>query len=207
MPSAARSANKAFAAPGRRARIVLVGASSGGLAAVQRLLRGLDAAFALPVVVVQHLGQGDDVLTWTGLLAAASKLPVVEARHRAPVRAGVVQIAPAGYHLLIERTRTFALSAEEKVLHVRPSVDVLFHAAADVYRGGCVGVVLTGANDDGARGLEEIRSRGGIAIVQDPAEAEAPQMPAAALRQAGADYTLALAEIPGVLNRLAREAA
>jgi two-component system chemotaxis response regulator CheB len=182
---------------------VLIGASAGGLTAVQTVLRRLPRDFPWPVVVVQHLGQADDIGGWLALYAVNSALPVTEARDRAPLKPGVVHLAPAGYHLLVERTQRFALSADEKIRYVRPSIDVLFSSAADAYRAGCIGVILTGANDDGARGLKSVRSRGGLALVQDPAEAEVPQMPRAALELAGADDVLTLDAIGRRLAQLA----
>jgi two-component system chemotaxis response regulator CheB len=101
---------------------------------------------------------------------------------------------------LVERDATFSLSVDPKICFVRPSIDVLFQSAADAYGPGLAAVVLTGANEDGAAGLKRVRDRGGIGIVQDPAEAEAPEMPAAALMLAGADHVLPLERIPALLN-------
>ena len=114
-----------------------------------------------------------------------------------------IHLAPAGYHLLIERDRCFAYSVDEPVHYSRPSIDVLFESAADAYGAGLAGVMLTGASPDGAKGLMRIRQAGGLAIVQDPAEALASAMPQAALDQAGADHCLPLARIAPLLNELA----
>jgi two-component system chemotaxis response regulator CheB len=114
----------------------------------------------------------------------------------------MVHVAPAGYHLLVENDRHFALSVDEHVRYSRPSIDVMFGSATDVYGESLIGVVLTGANSDGAEGLARIRRRGGTAVVQAPESAEAAAMPRAALESAGADHCLPLEAIAPLLNRL-----
>lgn len=182
------------------ASLVVVGASAGGVLALRSLLSGLRADLAASLVIVLHIREsGVDSLI--GLLNQSSRIPVREALHGAPIDTGVAYVAPGNYHLLIEREGCFALSVDDKVCHARPSIDVLFASAADAWRGPLVGVVLTGSNEDGARGLAEIRARGGRAWVQSPAEAEAPQMPEAAIRVAGADAVLPLADIARNINQ------
>jgi two-component system chemotaxis response regulator CheB len=180
---------------------VVVGCSAGGLRALQRLLGALDSRLPVPVIIVCHTGSADVALLCE-LLGRHSRLPVCEARERYPATAGVVHLAASGYHLLVERDGMFALSVDPKICFVRPSIDVLFQSAADAYGSGLAAVILTGANEDGAAGLRRVRERGGIAVVQDPADAEAPEMPAAALMLAGADHVLPLEQIPSLLNRL-----
>jgi two-component system, chemotaxis family, protein-glutamate methylesterase/glutaminase len=180
--------------------IVVVGASWGGLHALERLLGSLPGDFGAPVVVAQHRQPGGDELL-AGLLDARTDLDVCEAEDKDELRAGCVLLAPAGYHLLVDDGH-LALSVDAAVRYSRPSIDVLFDSAARWYGPLAVGVVLTGANDDGARGLATLRERGGYAIVQDPADAEVPQMPQAALDRAGADAVLPLHEIPGALVAL-----
>ncbi|MGU3496058.1 chemotaxis protein CheB [Xanthobacteraceae bacterium A53D] len=182
---------------------VVIGASAGGPSALQVLLAHLDATFRGPVVVVNHLGaEGPDLLA--DILAKDCRLPVVTAQERTALRPGVVHVAPSGYHLLIEKDHRFAISMDEKVAFSRPSIDVLFTSAADAFGSDLVGVVLTGANADGADGLQTIRRAGGLAFVQDPEEAAVPTMPAAALARAGADYCGSLANIADRINRLPR---
>lgn len=130
-----------------------------------------------------------------------SRLPVVEAEERHAPQPGVIHLAPAGYHLLIEADGCFGLSVDERVCFCRPAIDVLFETAAQYYRQRLIGVVLTGANEDGAAGLRAIRDRRGKAIVQQPQEAEAPTMPEAALRVAGADHIAVLQDIAPLINR------
>jgi two-component system chemotaxis response regulator CheB len=180
--------------------IVVVGASWGGLHALERLLGALPRGFGAPIAVAQHRqADGDELLA--GLLDARTALEVCEAEDKAELRAGCVQLAPAGYHLLVDDGH-LALSVDAAVRYSRPSIDVLFDSAARWYGPRAVGVVLTGANDDGARGLATLRERGGYAIVQDPADAEVAQMPQAALERAGADAILTLDEIAPALVAL-----
>lgn len=180
---------------------VVIGCSTGGLQALTVLLPQLDPALRVPVIVVCHVG-GDDVDLLCELLARVSALPVREAAERQPALPGIIHVAPSGYHLHLERDLKFMLSIDPKVCHVRPAIDVLFESAADACREGLVGVVLTGANEDGAAGLAKIRRCGGHAIVQDPAGSAAAQMPLAALRIAGADDVLPLQRIAARINEL-----
>ncbi len=170
-------------------KVVVIGASAGGLDALSRVIPGLPGDFPLPVVVVQHRRHDTD-----GFLAAhldgQSRLSVKEADDKELIRAGSVYLAPANYHLLIEADGAFALSVDEPVNCCRPSIDVLFDSAADVYRDKVIGVVLTGANSDGSRGLKHIKQRGGLAVVQDPASAEATCMPCEAIKATAVDRVL-----------------
>lgn len=182
----------------------VVAASTGGIAALRSLLRGLDAGFRPSVIVVQH-APSDGFMMLVELLRENCALPVSEAQEREPVLPGRIYLAPPRYHLLVEHQRRFALSVDERVCHVRPAADVLFESAAEVWRERLVAVVLTGANDDGARGAVAVRALGGRLLVQDPEEAEAREMPAAALRLAGADHVLPLREIAPMLQKLSGE--
>jgi two-component system chemotaxis response regulator CheB len=180
---------------------VVIGCSAGGMNALRVVLAGLSGAFAIPLIVVCHTGS-EDVGMFCDLIGAASALPVIEARERERPLPGVVHVAPSGYHLLIERDGRFALSVDERVAFSRPAIDVLFDTAAVAFGDSLVAVVMTGANSDGAAGLKRIRARGGIAIVQDPADAYAAAMPSAAIQTAGTDYCVPLDDIAPLLNRL-----
>jgi len=184
--------------------LVVVGCSAGGLHALHVLLAGLASDFPLPVAVVCHTGS-EDVTLLCELLERTSALPVVEAVERRAPTPGTVHIAPSGYHLLIGDDGRFSLSVDPRVGFARPSIDVLFESAAAYGGARVVGVIMTGANSDGAQGLQRIRERDGLAIVQDPADAEVDHMPAAALAQAGADHCLPLVEIAPLLNRIAKD--
>jgi two-component system chemotaxis response regulator CheB len=184
--------------------IVVVGTSWGGLAALRELIAGLPREFVLPVVVVQHRHRESGTLLAT-LLQDHSALRVSEAEDKAPITPGAVHVAPADYHLLVEEG-FFSLTMEAPVAFSRPSIDVTFASAADVYGGGVVGVVLTGANADGARGLRRIADRGGLALVQMPATAESPAMPAAALHEVPEARALTLYEIGAALTEIGQPA-
>jgi len=160
--------------------LVVIGTSWGGLHALRRVLEGLPAAFDVPVVVVQHRHRDSDHLL-VQLLQDHTSLKVHEIEDKTELEAGGVYVAPAEYHVLVEDGH-LALSTEDAVRYSRPSIDVTFESAADAYGARTVGVIMTGANDDGARGLKRIADRGGATIVQDPATAESAVMPAAALK-------------------------
>ncbi len=160
--------------------VVVIGASWGGMRALERVLGGMPADFPTPIAVAQHrdIDAEDDLLP--KLLARHTELAVADADDKAPLEAGRVLLAPPGYHMLVE-DGSVALSVDEPVQFARPSIDVLFESASEQYGERTVGVVLTGANADGAAGLAAIKRRGGCTIVQDPASAERPEMPEAAL--------------------------
>lgn len=179
----------------------MIGCSAGGVRALGILLGGLSPTLVVPVIVVCHVG-GEDVEMLCAVLSLQSKLPVQEAHERHSPCPGRVYIAPAGYHLLIERQGEFSLSVDQRVCYSRPAIDVLFTTAAEHYQQHLIGVVLTGANDDGALGLKAIRDCKGIGIIQSPADAEASAMPEAAIRIAGADHVLALNDIAPLINSL-----
>jgi two-component system, chemotaxis family, protein-glutamate methylesterase/glutaminase len=160
--------------------IVGIGSSWGGLAAMSQLLGGLPGDFSVPIVVVQHRSSDSDRLL-ADLLQDATDLTVSEAEDKEPLTAGTVYIAPANYHILVE-DGFLSLTLDAPVRFSRPSIDVMLSSAADTYGATAIGVVLTGANEDGARGLADIVKRGGCALVQDPRTAEIAIMPHAALK-------------------------
>jgi two-component system, chemotaxis family, protein-glutamate methylesterase/glutaminase len=163
-------------APGYR--IVVIGASAGGLHALRTVLEALPADFTIPIVVVQHRSRDSELLC--ELLQEATPLPVMEVNDKVATTRGHVYVAPPDYHLLVEEGY-FALSVDEPVRFSRPSIDVTFESAVDSYGMDTIGVVLTGANQDGAHGLRRIVEAGGYAVVQDPATAEVRVMPQAAI--------------------------
>jgi two-component system chemotaxis response regulator CheB len=184
--------------------LIVVGASWGGLEAIGRLLGGLSPDLGAALAIVQH--RGSDQADLAGLLASRTALPVLDVEDKDRIEPGHAYLAPPDYHLLVERGH-FALSTEDRVQYARPSVDVLFESAADAYRDRAVGVVLTGSNEDGARGLARIKARGGVAVIQDPASAERGAMPSAAIAATVADAILPLDEIAPFINGLCLEPA
>jgi two-component system chemotaxis response regulator CheB len=180
-------------------RTVVIGVSASGLEALTTLLPALPADLPLAVIVAQHRPPESDGFL-TSYFDERCRLPVTEADEKELVRAGHIYFAAAGYHLLIEGDESFSLSVDEKVHFARPSIDVLFESAALAYGDGLIGVVLTGANEDGAAGLQMIRAHGGLAVVQDPASAETPYMPQAAIAAGPVDYILTLSEIAKLIK-------
>jgi two-component system, chemotaxis family, protein-glutamate methylesterase/glutaminase len=182
--------------------IVVVGTSTGGLKALPVLLSGLPAEFPLPVVIAQHRGKGTDI-GLCDFLQRSSNLLMIEPEDKEPLLPGRAYLAPRDYHLLIE-DRSLALSTDPPVVHARPSIDVLFESAADGYGARVIGVILTGANQDGARGLSKIKSRGGFVLVEDPASAACREMPEAAIARTEVDAILRLEQIAPSLMELAK---
>lgn len=180
----------------RKGRIdaVVIGASAGAVEALGVLLPALPESLAIPVVVVVHLPPSRPSLM-AELFAPRCKLRVREAEDKQDVEAGTIWFAPPNYHLLIEQERSFALSVDEPVNFSRPSIDVLFESASEVYRERLLALVLTGANHDGARGAELVRRGGGLLGVQDPSTATAPTMPALSLERTQPDIVGDLLEL------------
>jgi two-component system chemotaxis response regulator CheB len=167
------------------------------------LLAGLPSDLAAPVVIVQHRGPTSSSIVYRDLIGAVTTLDVSEAEDKQPLRPGAVFLAPPEYHLLVEGDGGhLALAVDAAVAYARPSIDVLFESAAEAHRERCVGVVLTGASTDGARGLARIVALGGTAIVQDPATAERSEMPAAALRAVPGAHVARVEDIAAHLARL-----
>ncbi|MDD5758244.1 MAG: chemotaxis protein CheB [Desulfobulbaceae bacterium] len=178
---------------------IVIGTSAGGFAALAKILPHLSRALPQAVIVVQHLHpEGGEYIV--NFFSQHCSLPVKEAEDKEPILPGVIYIAAAGYHLLIERDKSFSLSLDDKINFARPSIDILFETAAMAYGSRLVGVILTGANADGACGLAAIKASGGLTIVQDPKTAEISFMPQAAFNQAQPDHILDLTGIARLLG-------
>ena len=181
--------------------LIVIGCSLGGMNALRTVLGPLPEDYPIPIAVVQHRHKASN----EGLpsyLRREADLCVVDVEDKQHIKPKCVYMAPADYHLLVERGE-FHLSIDAAVAFSRPSIDVLFESAADAYGDAVVGVILTGANSDGARGAQRIKARGGTVIVQDPETAEAPAMPRAAIEQARVDRILPLDRIGPFLVELA----
>jgi two-component system chemotaxis response regulator CheB len=185
---------------------VVVGASAGGVEALSVILPALPDDTRAAVFVVLHLPRDRPSLL-VDIFGRKCALNVREAEDKEPVDPGTVYFAPNNYHLLLERGPQLALSVDDLVHHSRPSIDVLFESAADVYRNRLLGILLTGANEDGALGLAAIHGAGGITVVQDPATAHSRQMVAAALRLRTPDHVLPLQGIASLLATLGVQSA
>jgi two-component system, chemotaxis family, protein-glutamate methylesterase/glutaminase len=181
--------------------LVVVGSSWGGLQALGRLLSDVPPDFDPPVVIAQHRHPDSQEGTLRQLLQRQIMRPVLEAEDKLPLEPRHVYVAPPDYHLLVE-PGSLALSVDDRVSYARPSIDVLFESAADAYGDGVIGVILTGANDDGARGLARIKEVGGVALIQDPAAAVRRAMPDAAIATTAADAILPLEEIGAYVYEL-----
>jgi two-component system chemotaxis response regulator CheB len=181
--------------------LVAIGASWGGLDAVRTVLGGLPAELDAAVVIAQHRAPESHPTAFRDLLGAVTRLKVREAVDKDELRPGAAYVAAPDYHLLVER-HALALTTDEPVQYARPSIDVLLQTAAEAYRERCVGVVLTGANADGAGGLARIAELGGAAIVQDPETAERDEMPRAALARVPAATVAPVGEIAPLLVEL-----
>lgn len=189
-------------APARRGiKAVVIGASAGGVDALLALFAGLPAQWRLPMVVVIHLPEEHESRL-VDVFAPRLPFPVLEAQDKAPVLPGRLYFAPTGYHLSIERDRSFSLSCEPPVLFSRPAIDLLMASAADAYGPALAAVLLTGANEDGAAGLLRVRETGGLTVVQDPREARIDTMPLAAMKLQRPDFVLTLHAIRALLLQL-----
>jgi two-component system chemotaxis response regulator CheB len=181
--------------------VIVIGGSAGAFEALSVLLPGLAVDYPLPILIVVHLAPDQGSL-FAELFRARCAIKVREAEDKEPIEPGVAYFAPPNYHLLVEDDRRLSLSGDEPVLFSRPSIDVLFESAADAYRGGLIGVVLTGANSDGAQGLKAVVEAGGAAIVQSPDGAYATAMPEAAIRACPKARILSLNEIAVYLREV-----
>lgn len=193
----------------RRYELIVIGCSMGGMHAIQTILEVLPQDFPVPVVIVQHRYRTSNEAL-PSFLRRHANLAVVDADDKQWIRPGTVYLAPADYHLLVERNAErgeLSLSVDDRVAHSRPSIDVLFESAASAYTAGVIGVVLTGANADGAHGAKVIKRRGGFVVVQDPETAESPEMPRAAIAAAAVDRILPLERIGPFLIELCRRSA
>jgi two-component system chemotaxis response regulator CheB len=177
---------------------IAIGTSAGGVEVLSMLLPMLRAGCRLAVFIVMHIPRERPSLL-PEIFAARCALPVREAEDKEPVQPGTVYFAPPDYHLLLDRGPAFALSSDEPVHFSRPSIDVLFESAADIYGERLMGLILTGANQDGAQGLAAVGRAGGRTVVQDPGCAPAAYLPKSALQQGPVDFVLSLRQIQDLL--------
>ncbi|KAA3506445.1 chemotaxis protein CheB [Agrobacterium vitis] len=180
---------------------IVIGASAGALEALSAILPVLPRDFRLPIIVVVHVPP-DKRSVMAELFQAKCQLSAREAEDKEPLAGGTIYFAPPDYHLLLEADRSLALSSDEPVLFSRPSIDVLFESAADAYGPALIAIVLTGANSDGAKGLQAVVDAGGAALVQDPADAFASAMPEAAIQLCPSARVLSLDAIAEYLREV-----
>lgn len=184
-----------------RYKAVVIGGSAGSFQGITKMLSGISEGFPLPIILclhrLKHVRNG-----FMEALSIKSKKPVIEPFDKESIKQGKVYLAPANYHLSIELGHTICLSTEEMLNNSRPSIDITLESAAYVYKEQLIGILLSGANKDGANGMKAIKNRGGLTIVQDPGECMIDTMPKAALKVTEIDYTLTIDQIIRLLNEL-----
>jgi two-component system chemotaxis response regulator CheB len=180
---------------------VVIGASAGALEALSVILPTLPAGFRLPLIVVVHVPP-DKRSMLAELFQAKCQIPVREAEDKEPINPGTVYFAPSDYHLLVETEKSLSLSSDEPVLFSRPSIDVLFESAADAYGSALMAIILTGANQDGAKGMKAVAEAGGVTLVQNPDGAFASAMPEAAIEMCPGARVMSLDAITAYLQEV-----
>jgi two-component system chemotaxis response regulator CheB len=185
----------------RYVEAIVVGASAGALESLSALLPALPGNYPLPILTVVHL-PADKKSAMAECLRVKCKMEVREVEDKEPIHGGTVYIAPPDYHLLVESDNRLSLSTEEPALYSRPSIDVLFESAADTYGAALIGVILSGANSDGSRGLKAVMDAGGIGLVQRPESAHASTMPQAALDACPGAQAMSVQEIAAYLQEV-----
>ncbi|QHF45008.1 chemotaxis protein CheB [Pseudomonas sp. S35] len=193
--------NDVATSPVRGIEAIVVGASAGGVEALLTIFADLPEGFGLPIIAVLHLPD-ERRSQLAEVFARRLRVPVHEARDKEVIEAGTLYFAGPGYHLSVEHDRSLSLSQEDRVHHSRPAIDYLFASAADTYGKGLLAILLTGANQDGARGLVHAHQCGGTTVVQDPKEARIAVMPLAALALHTPDHIMTLSQIGSLLALL-----
>ncbi len=193
--------------PSLRGRVdaVVIGASAGGVEALSAVLPAISRSLPVPVFIVLHLPR-DKPSVLAQIFSRKCAVPVYEAEDKAPAVPGTVYFAPSNYHLLVEEGPQMALCADDPVHHSRPSIDVLFESASDLYQDRLLGIILTGANEDGAAGLAAVHDAGGVTVIQQPDTTQSPIMVLAALKLRPVDWVLSLQQIAGLLRTLETDA-
>jgi two-component system chemotaxis response regulator CheB len=184
-------------------RLLIIGGSAGSLQVILELLTGLRAGFPLPILVVLHRNSNFES-SLEDLFSSRTDLPIKEVEEKEAILPGIVYLCPADYHVLLEKEYTFSLDYSERVHFSRPSIDVSFRSAADVYGPGLISLLLSGGNADGAEGIQYIQERGGVTIVQDPQTADMPFMPQQAISRIKVDHIVPAGELPDLIKGLAR---
>ncbi len=182
-------------------KAVVIGASAGGLYAFKQIISVLPVDFFIPIIAVQHISPDSENYIIT-FLNNHSAITIKEADEKEKLKPGCVYFSAPNYHLLIEKDATLSLSTEQKVNYSRPSIDVMFETAADTFGKGVIGIILTGANQDGTAGIRAVKEAGGLTIVQDPTEAETPAMPKSAIEASAPDHIFSLDGIADFLLNL-----
>lgn len=183
----------------KQARLLAIGGSAGSLQVILAVLTAIGDGFPIPVLVVLHRN-GVFESSLEDLFSSRTSLSIKEVEEKDPLLDGTVYLCPADYHVLLETDRSFSLDYSERVHFSRPSIDVTFRSAADVYGAGLMCLLLSGGNVDGSEGMQYVKDRGGITVVQDPATADVPYMPQQAITRMRPDYIVPTERIPGFIR-------
>jgi|HubBroStandDraft_1064217.scaffolds.fasta_scaffold158165_2 two-component system chemotaxis response regulator CheB len=183
----------------KRDRLLVIGGSAGSLQVILSVLTVIGEGFPVPVLIILHRNVGFESMLGD-LFSSRTRLPVKEVEEKDPLLTGTVYLCPADYHVLLENDHSFSLDYSERVHFSRPSIDVTLRSAADVYGDGLLALLLSGGNADGVEGMQYVRERGGVTVVQDPLTAEVPYMPQQAIMRAPPDYILPTNDIPGFIR-------
>jgi two-component system chemotaxis response regulator CheB len=182
-------------------KLLVIGGSAGSLQVILSLLAAIGEGFAMPVLIVLHRNGGFES-SLEDIFSSRTSLPIREVEEKDPLRAGTIYLCPADYHVLLEKDHSFSLDYSERVHFSRPSIDVTFRSAADVFGPGLICLLLSGGNSDGAEGMQYAQERGGLTAVQDPATADVPYMPQQAINRMKVDFIVPTDEIPRFARQL-----
>jgi two-component system chemotaxis response regulator CheB len=184
-------------------KLLVIGGSAGSLQVILSLLAAMGEDFLMPVLIALHRNGGFES-SLEDLFSSRTRLPIREVEEKDQLRPGTIYLCPADYHVLLEKDHSFSLDYSERVHFSRPSIDVTFRSAADVFGPGLICLLLSGGNADGAEGMQYAKERGGLTVVQDPATADVPYMPQQAISRMTVDFIVPTDEIPGFVHGLGR---
>jgi two-component system chemotaxis response regulator CheB len=182
-------------------KLLVIGGSAGSLQVILSLLAAIGEDFPMPVLIVLHRNGGFES-NLEELFSSRTRLPIREVEEKDLLSAGTIYLCPADYHVLLEKDHSFSLDYSERVHFSRPSIDVTFRSAADIFGPGLICLLLSGANADGTEGMQYVQERGGLTVVQDPATAEVPYMPQQAINRMKVDFIIPTDEIPRFVHGL-----
>jgi two-component system, chemotaxis family, protein-glutamate methylesterase/glutaminase len=182
-------------------KLLVIGGSAGSLQVILSLLAAIGEDFPMPVLIVLHRNSGFES-SLEDLFSSRTRLPIREVEEKDTLRAGTIYLCPADYHVLLEKDHSFSLDYSERVHFSRPSIDVTFRSAADIFGPGLICLLLSGGNVDGAEGMQYVQERGGLTVVQDPATADVPYMPQQAISRMKVDFIVPADDIPGFVRQL-----
>jgi two-component system chemotaxis response regulator CheB len=182
-------------------KLLVIGGSAGSLQVILSLLAAIEDDFPMPVLIVLHRNGGFES-SLEDLFSSRTHLPIREVEEKDPLRAGTIYLCPADYHVLLEKDHSFSLDYSERVHFSRPSIDVTFRSAADIFGPGLICLLLSGGNADGTEGMQYAQGRGGLTMAQDPATADVPYMPRHAISRMKVDFIIPTDEIPGFVHQL-----